>query len=65
MDNMQRQRHFGVVSPKWDVNIIHFPSRLKDLCGRGVKNVTSQRRWVTSRITVCCRHSRTKALIYL
>lgn len=62
---MQRRRHFGVLSTKRDVNMTHFPSRLKDLCGREVKKMKSQRKWVTSRLAVRYRHNRAEAHKYL
>jgi hypothetical protein len=34
LDNVQRVRDFGALSPKWDVFIKPLPWRLRDLCKR-------------------------------
>jgi hypothetical protein len=43
LDNMQRVRDFGALSSKWDVFIKTHFSSLKDLCGKGGRNIVRTR----------------------
>lgn len=60
--NVEVERDFGALGPKWDVSIKVLPLRIRNLCGRGSGKIAEVRSDGFSKETVSSRSNRTMCM---